>query len=704
MDDADDGLKVGIHRTLDALRSRAAYDDAVDGAANAGGPDVYDLDLDKPEFDEVPRVLSLAGIPVAEWGSIRVSPLSRFGDLYWDFTPYPHADRRGARINFDFTNYLGVNASAPRYVHWLRLSRAILMYSVPHFAVSAWTRSYGALASRKTKVFRLFELFKAESLYLGDPSRPGFRTINDLSKATVREFIDGLRSCGVQSEFTHMLQFWQGLSHAGLLPPEYSVHGAYVSEEDVARRRADYEAHATPFAPIPLDDYAEIVRHCIRMVVDYSADVLWLYETYYPTLVGGFADPARRRLRAGGYSTGSKEGVEAFQAYTPVLHDDGKAWWPLTVLERAHRRDSGQYISYGHVAHLVASLIDACCVLILATTGMRRSEVMGLRSGCVSQDESGCWLSFTVFKTSPFSQGDAKRIPIPDVTAQAVLVLEQVCEEARRYGEHDYLFATVTRQHFGSRTHGAYPERACQRVALAVDVETNVHPHRFRKSLAMYMIYQDPQSIELIRQLFSHKSLKMTLRYILSLPSIHAEIKTFLIEENMEVLTEILDGALNDRIGGIGGLKVRSSSEKSQVLVAKLQDRGKESLIQYVESVLDQGIAILHRTNMAFCMRAPGTTEPAPCDGPNEEPASKLHPHLFACDALDCRHAAFVERHVPALQNEIKFHVGLARHPYCADRQRAFSERRITTAFKRLSEVTGADADAYMAELVDGPG
>jgi hypothetical protein len=703
MGDIDAVSKAEIRWALDEIQSGAARECAADDEAEgAEAPDIYERDLDESESQQVPGVLSLAQVPVEDWDSIRVSPLSRFGDALWDFTSYPHTFRKGARLNFDFVSYLGVNVTGPRYVHWLRIGKALCLYSVPHFAVSAWTRSYSALASRRTKVFRLFELFHAEGLYLGDPSDPGFRTVDDLPQSTVEAFIDGMKSCGVQWELAFMLQFWQRLSKAGLLPAEYGVHGEYVAQEDVARYRAGYDAQAAPFAPIPLDDYAEIVNYCMRMVTDYSADILWLYETYYPTIVGGLDDPERQRLRAGGVSTGSAEGVEAFSAYTPVLHD-GDPWWPLRVLRRAHPNDRGEYISYSHVAHLVASLIDACCTLILATTGMRRSEAMGLRSGCVSEDDSGYWLTFTVFKTSPSSQGDVQRIPIPEVTARAVFVLERLCADSRRFGEHDYLFSTITRQHFGNRTHDAYPERAVKRVAEAVEVDSGVHPHRFRKSLAMYMIYQDPRNIELIRQLFSHKSLKMTLRYILSLPGVHDEIKTILIDQNVDVLTELLDGVLNDRIGGVGGQRVKATAEKSPVLKAKLQDSGKETLIQYVESVLDQGITILHRTNLAICLKTPGVTESAPCDGKHEGPAAKLHPNLFACDPFACRFAAFVESHVPALKSEIEFHHGLTRHPYCGDRQRAFSERRIKEAFKRLAEVTGAEAEAFLAEVVDGP-
>ncbi|TCG01021.1 hypothetical protein BZM26_09695 [Paraburkholderia strydomiana] len=689
-------IEAALKDVEDTLIQEDAEEDALLLQAGADAAGVL-VDGDESEEPDDVRVglMSLADIPVEEWDSIAVSPLTMFGDGLWDFTCYPHVAAKGARLNFDYVNALDFNITTQRFVHWLRISKALLFYQVPHFAVSVWIRSYGAMATRKTRLARLFHLFDEEFLYLGGPGDTGFRTINDLSVQTVLAFIENLPTQGAKWEMAWTLRYWRKLSVSSMLPPQYAIHDEYVDKATVGRYREAYDNASAPFSPIPLDDYAEVVDHCLRWVNDYGDDVLWLFRTFFRSVVGEQA----AKLRQDSLSVNSRDGLAVFAAYAPALVD-GIPWWPLGITTK--RSDGTDYLDPHRIMHIVASFVDACCTLILATTGMRRSEVSNLRSGCVSRTAEGPWLSFTVFKTSHASQGDAKVIPIPEPTARAIELLEALSQEARMYGGHDYLFAVVAGHHFGNRAHLAYPERAVKRVARITGIDASIHPHRFRKSLAMYLIYHDPRNIELIRQLFSHKSLKMTLRYILALPGVHTEIKQIIIDQNVALLTEVVGAVFNNKIGGVAGLRARKTIEESAIFKAKLQDAGKETLVQYVESMLDQGISILHRTNLAICMKTPAAAEPSPCGHRFLAEAPELHPTLYACDPLNCRFAVFTEKHIPVLENEIVFHHKLVAHPYAGEQQKAFSERVIKHAFARLREIDSDHADDFLRKVANG--
>jgi len=695
-----DGLIEALKHISDQSAEEDAAEDLLITVKDGTFADIIDYD---DSTEGIPPVFALKDVPLNEWDDIVLSKASKFGHGRWDFTSFPHVNRKQAQVNFDYVNVIGVNLMDPSSKHWERICKMLTFYTIPHFAASNFVRSYGSMSSRKTRILRLLALFQAERLYLSETGTAEFRTVNDLSQSTVDNFISSLPTPGLRWEVSHTIHFWQKLSNGGMIPAEYSVFFNYVSKEDVARHRKEYDETCSPYQPIALDDYASIINHCIRYVEEYSPDVIWLYDTYYPTVVGGFDDLERGALKPGGLSPSSQEGVEAFGNYLPVQHE-GRPWWPLKVLERVSSHTSKSkpwgYVSSTSILSLIASLLDACCVTILASTGMRRSEVMGLRSGCVERDSEGFWLRYTVFKTSKASQEDKKRIPIPDITAKAIAIIERLCNESRIYGGHDQLFSSINRVHFGWPTHAAYPERAVKRVADAAGADETIHPHRFRKTLAMYLIYQDPANIEIVRQLFSHVSLRMTLRYVMSLPGVNDEMKRIIAEQNVDVLLEVLEGALSGRIGGEAGKRMRHSVGNSPQFVARLQDRGKEALVQYVESMLDQGIKILHRTNLAICMKTPGYIEAAPCDGKNEDPSEKIHPNLFACDPFNCRFAAFVEGNVPALKNEVAFHKKLSNHPYSGDAQKRFSRRRIAEAMKRLEEL--GEAEVAVMELVNG--
>ena len=457
-------IKAKLVEAIEHIRDQSAEEDTAEDLLLSGGDGSFVDIIDEDDSnEEIPPVFALKNVPMDEWNDIVLSKASKFGDPRWDFTSFPHVSKKQALINFDYINVVGVNLTDPRYRHWERICKFLVFYGIPHFAASNLVRSYGSLSSRKTRILRLLALFHAERLYIGEFGSERFRTINDLSRATVEKFILGLSTPGMRWEVAHTVQFWQNLSNGALIPAEYSVILQYVSKADVARLRKEYDDACSPYQPIALDDYSSVVNYCIQFVEEYSRDVIWLYDTYYPTVVGGFDDPDRAAMKSGAVSSASQEGVNAFRNYQPVLHD-GQPWWPLNILERTSPHTSKSkpwgYIASTSIVSLIASLLDACCVTILASTGLRRSEVMGLRSGCVERDADGFWMRYTVFKTSKASQGDKKRIPIPDITAKAITIIERLCRESRIYGGHDYLFSSINRVHFGWVTHSAYPERA----------------------------------------------------------------------------------------------------------------------------------------------------------------------------------------------------------------------------------------------------
>lgn len=647
-----------------------------------------DPELDADEINPANSGVNLAKIRLSDWDAIPVSPKSRLGDPLWDFTDYPMPDVQSPKIgklNFDYWNSWDFNL-AQEPIHRLRLVKGLLLYRIPHYSFTGLNLSYGSLAGFRSVVLDLVSLFRELGLYESGSEAISNRSLDDVSRDTVVSKIEALSSPHKVMRCASLVRNWQELSRSGMLPACYALKTEFFSKEDIDQYyRAQVES-TNAFQPIPLDDFAQIVSYCKTLVDEYSTDILWLARTYCTTLVGH--SPDRASVLGAGFSTASPEGVAAFRAYTPKLVN-GRPWWNICVCSRSHPQDSGEYINYGVVSRYVHALRDACCTLVFATTGMRRSEMGALKVGCATTDQAGHWLTFMVYKTSSASQGEVKKIPIPEVTFRAIRLLEELGAESRRFGEHDYLITGLTRAQFGRRSNIGFTERAVARVAEASGVDEGIHPHRFRKSLAMYLVHQDPKNIELIRHLFSHKSLRMTLKYILALPSVNDELKRALISQNAEILEEILRAASSNKIGGRGGKRIQTQLEDSRVFSARLHDDGKETIQQYVESLLEQGIKLLHRTNLAICIRTPSTNDAPPCVGRKQGAASKLHPNLFACDPFGCDFAVFTEESSQALESEIAFHDGLIAHPYCGSEQRNYSERRVRDAKLQLAEVKG---------------
>lgn len=645
------------------------------------------------EFDEASETTdinarigtNLRYIPVSHWRNLEVSPLSKFGDNRWSFTCYPHVESKGARMNFSGVNKAGISYDSPCNSHRVNILKALAFYQIPHFSYTYRATSYGALASRRGRLVSLFNMLCELDAFRNSDGPIPENNLDDIGSQKVKEYISSQDTAGKRWEVAFIVGAWQDLSRAKLLPECYSLNGDFVSKKEISEYRIAYDEGGIGYLPLKLDDYALVFNYCKNLVHDCAEDALWLAKNFTPSVT---VNPVNSECEmVPPRSLSSDEAIRDLEAYRPYLLN-GEPWWGI---ELESRNDGRTFVNAVRVYKSISLVFSAAVTLIFATTGMRRSEVCKLRAGCLEEDSDGFWLNYTVFKTSHASQGISRRIPVPDITAKAIKFLYELGESSRRYGQHDFLFSTLIRgAFFGKPPSIVFIERALNRVAEATGLDSGMHSHQFRKSLAMYVIYQDSRNIDLIAHLFAHKSLRMTLRYLLALPSVAEEIRKQLVINNIDILEEVISAASSGTIGGNAGIRIKNSINESPAYFSKLQDGGRESLVEYIDSLLDQGIVMLHRTNMAICMKTAITHEFTPCNGKNEDAHERLSANIWACSPNGCSFAVFTERHIERLENDVAFHRGLMKHPYISQNQIEFSKIKIVEARKRLREVRGA--------------
>lgn len=565
-----------------------------------------------------------------------------------------------------------------------------------------------------------------------------FETAANLTPEAFHAYFEGLRSVDDKAWFMRHVRHWWQLSQAKLLPPEFQLGYEVFNRKEIAKVFNDYNDSKTPYQPISLETLSVMVSHCLTIIEDYAEEILFAYDLFWPALTGA----------------GKKAGVE-FDWHTALLQLEQRRstlwnmeefldphhhmpWRAAMELRQEitrhpgwkdssfHRTSTALYRTPREIVKYIASefgidvkksnrailydvkkvriavmnmatmLRDACAVIIFMVTGMRRSELANIEAGKYRQTPSGHRLRFLVFKFSDGSQGDEQDIPIPLVAYKALCCMERLSSHARRIGETNYLFASATLM-FGKPISLGSINRFLVRFCEDLGFEEYVHPHQFRKTLAMFFIYQDTASLPLIKRLFSHKSLKMSLAYVTKLPGMAQEVKLALLEQNMELMSELLEAAANGTIGGSAGLRIKEQV-RSGKYAAVLNDDGWETLEQYVDSMLEEGVMLLHRASMGvICTRTLSVDEAAPCDPPYAPKIKRLHPNVQNCDPLECKWAVFTENSVSKLQNNIKAHQIWGDHPYASDRQKRFSEKTISSCLARLGELGVVDGSDQAA-------
>jgi len=282
-----------------------------------------------------------------------------------------------------------------------------------------------------------------------------------------------------------------------------------------------------------------------------------------------------------------------------------------------------------------------------------------------------------VSKTSEGSTGFSVVLPIPAIGFKAFKCLESLTEKARAWGKTNKLWINVTNQ-FGKESSIKTFNSVYKNWSEDLEIQ-HIHPHQFRKTLAMFAIYQDPNNITIIRRLFSHKSLAMTLAYIVKMPGMDEEIKLAVLKQNKVLLDEILEAIMNNCIAGKGGIRIKKIVQESKVFKASLYEDGWENFEQYVEVLMQDGLNILHRTAFgAICTNT-------------HSGLVHLGPESCNCNTVDCDWAVFTEKSIEDLDDTIKFHANFVSNSLCSENQRRFSVSQIKTCLVRLSELKGWD-------------
>src|SRR5437588_1613323 len=169
-------------------------------------------------------VVNLAAIPVHDWGDLRVSKLSKFADVKWDWRQegspiYKDNTFHNWNVKLEKDLPLLIDEHAPL----VTLMRALLFYWTPQNAVFVNVRSFNSTAGAGDFLPTLGRFLASHGVYTDRHCVGNFKTTVDLTPEVFHAFYEGLSSVGEKTWFVRHVRHWTQLSQAKLLPPEFQL-------------------------------------------------------------------------------------------------------------------------------------------------------------------------------------------------------------------------------------------------------------------------------------------------------------------------------------------------------------------------------------------------------------------------------------------------------------------------------------------------
>lgn len=419
--------------------------------------------------------------------------------------------------------------------------------------------------------------------------------------------------------------------------------------------------------PLPDEYVAKMGRRSLWLIRDLAPNIFevaaQMIEVWRSTSELGFAPVTvrdRRRIETEAVlarhhwrdHTGQPMQSVPFEVWLPKLTGYGRvcgtdeedlvARWP----PRTHR----------DVMALLGAIQMAHYFVVAMSMGGRQSEVLSLQRDCVRylSDGNG-YASGRTFKLVFRLDGELREWQLPQAATEAVeqqvrltAMAEQISDLMPQVGVESHsphpaghLWSQVSS---GAMSAAEAPlrdiNRYLKRFAITIGMDRrpgnqNFRSHRFRKTLARLMALALVQAPSILMDVFGHRSIEMTMYYILTDKDLRAEIAT--VERELRVMraklaieliveSEFQTDPTTSR-GGYGGLAAFTIERSVEAYREHVHRRGEtwgaSSAYELAELLTLQGSAWDQVRKGVVCTKLPG--EAGPCN------KSKGRPEPSAC-------------------------------------------------------------------------
>lgn len=276
-----------------------------------------------------------------------------------------------------------------------------------------------------------------------------------------------------------------------------------------------------------------------------------------------------------------------------------------------------------HVVGLLQLLQMSHLWIALLSVGSRIGEMLSFRPGSIVHSSDGTpFANGLTYKLVDRIGGAERDWPLPDVALDALRQQDELCVLIHRLGylggdpAPDAADATDSRRtiwsRIGSRTEFSSDINDRLRlmsICLGLTDKPggeNLTTHRFRKTVARLAALALSGAPKILMDLFGHKSIEMTLHYILSDPDVQAEIKQVVEEVAIMRATDAIEDI--DNYGGPAAKKIAGMLVQERVRLGR--DLGADDIRQLAEILTLSGQSWALVRPGVICTKLPGSSGP----------------------------------------------------------------------------------------------
>lgn len=467
--------------------------------------------------------------------------------------------------------------------------------------------------------------------------------------------------------FTQSISRWAVISSLAELPPEFA--SSFTShafwDGGLYKEVSDYfVSKAMKHTAIEFDNLKKLIDVSIKYTINYSRDILFLNERLNELRNEG----GHNFLRIGNKTKDIITQILIHPFFQEEIDGKQKRWFVTSELITQSEKGHEKWIRINKILCELNMLAGVSIFNLLIWTAMRAGELMSLKvdglivngkpidldKDTLIQVEDGTEFSIIrpVSKTEKGYGSIDHRLPVPKICATAFAILIELFRESRKQSGNRYLFLVgLSRNHSVNLTlssnqdycSATFIRKSLDQLTTFAGVE-HIYPHQCRKSLATLMINYDPLCLELIKDILCHKSIAMTMVYLMSLPGVSEEAMRILWQYESDRMVEYFADAAEGKLAGkMGDDTLNTIKEYQELLSAEVTPTTiKEFLGAYLES--DYRII---RSPAAWCLRYPSKiTWDAPCLPPQalRNQYDGIAPNPDRCQPWLCQYAAHTSR------------------------------------------------------------